>query len=121
MRGQDISTITSEGERIVSIISKTIREAQSVNQPSWGESGSVLSLEMADSNKNPTIFQVNNGTIKIKEGASDEVSITSNLVTATGLIFSNKSYFNTPGTVRAEFTLVTPYLTKKFYVSGGLR
>jgi len=121
VRGQDMNVLTAEGERVVQVISGAIRGAESVNQPAWGDSGLVLSLMMADSEKNPTVFRLNNGVVTIQEGAGSEVALTSGQVAATDLLFFNRSQIGTPGSVRAEFNLANSYLTKKFYVSGSLR
>ena len=121
VRGQEVNVVTAEGERLAQVLSQTIRNAKGINSPLLGESNSQLSLKIADSAKDPTIFSLNNGAITIKEGAGQAVSLTSSQMTASNLTFSNRSQAGTPGTIKIQFTLSAANLTKTFYVSASLR
>lgn len=121
VRGQEVNVVVAEGERLAQVLSQTIRNAKGINSPLLGESNTQLSLKMADSARDPTIFSLSNGAITIKEGVGQAISLISSQVTASNLIFSNKSQAGTPGTIKAQFTLSAANLTKNFYVSASLR
>ncbi|MBI5306179.1 type II secretion system protein [Candidatus Wolfebacteria bacterium] len=75
------------------------RNAQSVNSPLAGASGGILSLQMADAAKNPTIFDVSNGVLRITEGAGATANLTTNKVIVTNIQFSNVAYPNNTGAI----------------------
>jgi len=86
-------------------VSERIRSAEAINNPALGESSTTLSLQMADLAKNPTVFDLSDGTIRIKEGSGAVVDLTTSEVILTTLQFSNISYPNTPGTLRVQMTI----------------
>ena len=86
-------------------IMKVIRNAESINSPSAGMSASTLSLQVADMSKNPTVFDVVGGVIRIKEGSGPVVAISSGDVIVSDLQFLNISYVNTPGTVKTQIAI----------------
>lgn len=86
-------------------ISERVRNAQAINSPSIGTTAPLLSLAMADAAKNPTIFDLSRGIVRIKEGSESAVDITSNEVSVTNIQFLNISYASTPGTVRVQMTV----------------
>jgi type II secretory pathway pseudopilin PulG len=87
------------------VMAGRIRNAESINSPSAGSTSSSLSLEMATSALDPTVFDLSSGVLRIKEGASATVDLTSSEVTVSALTFSNLSYTDTPGTIRIEMTV----------------
>ena len=110
-------------------ISNTVRNAQAINSPSIGTTAPLLSLQMADLAKNPTIFDISGGVVRIKEGTGGAVDITSSEVVVTDIQFSNISYALTPGTVRAQMTVQynnpsgrPEYnFSKTFYTTANIR
>ncbi len=106
-----------------------IRNSEAINSPATSTSASTLSLQMADSTKNPTVFDVSSGIVQITEGTGSAVDLTSSEVTVTTLQFSNISYSNTPGTVRVQMTIkrVNPEnrqeynFEKTFYTTATIR
>jgi hypothetical protein len=71
-------------------ISSTIRNSKDATVPSdGGGSGSTLSLTMADAGLSPTVFQVTNGVLTMKQGAGQAVPLTSSAVSVSGLNFIN--------------------------------
>jgi prepilin-type N-terminal cleavage/methylation domain-containing protein len=110
-------------------IADTVRNAQAINSPSIGTTAPLLSLQIADSSKNPTLFDVSAGTLRITEGVSQPVSLTASEVTATNLQFSNVSYALAPGTVRIQMTVqfTNPSgrpeynFAKTFYTTANIR
>lgn len=86
-------------------ISQEIKKASGINNPSPGQSDSILSLSMQNLDLNPTIFDVFEGKLRITQGESDPKELTSDEVKVTNLLFTNLSYPNTPGTIRIEMTI----------------
>ena len=119
-RSNNSSLLLLEGERVVDLITQTIKQAQEINQPAIGVSGDSLSLMMLNENQNPTIFNLVNGSINIKEGVGDALPLTSNKIVVTNLIFTNASKGATPGLISIEFSLSAQNFSKKFYVSASL-
>lgn len=100
-----IEEVSQNARMAMEKISERIRNAQSVNNPGQGISDQTLSLEMIDAQINPTVFDFYDGAIRIKEGVSSAVTITSSEVIVTNLQFHNISYPATPGTIRVQMTL----------------
>lgn len=86
-------------------ISERTRNAEAITNPGIGATGPSLSLQMADSSKNPTIFDIAGGILRIKEGAGSPVDLTSNELAVISLQFSNISYTGIPGTARIQMTV----------------
>lgn len=86
-------------------IAQEIRRADGVNTPSPGQSTSLLSLSMKNSDLNPTIFDLSDGKLRITQGKADPKFLTSDQVRVTKLLFTNLSYSDTPGTIRIEMTI----------------
>lgn len=51
------------------------------------------------------VFDLSNGTLRIKDGGGAEVALTNDRVVASDLVFQNLSRAGTPGIVRVQFTL----------------
>jgi len=86
-------------------ISQEIKKATGVNSPLPGNSGSSLSLVMADPDLNPTVFDIVDGKLRITKGINGPYEITSGQVIVTNLNFINLSYEDTPGTIQIEMTI----------------
>jgi len=85
-------------------IASTIRNADAVNSPAIGTAASAISLRMASSTLDPTIFDFSGGAVRIQQGLGPIINLTSNEITVTDVQFSNISYQGTPGTVRIQMT-----------------
>ncbi|MFH1956383.1 MAG: type II secretion system protein [Patescibacteria group bacterium] len=97
---------TNQNARLImEKITERIRNSQSINSPIQGNSASSLSLEMLDAGKNPTIFDLSNGIVRIQEGLGLQINLTSDEVTVTNFQFTNVSYTDTPGTIRIQVTM----------------
>ena len=67
------------------IFRQKIQAAKSINSIS----GSLLSLEMSEVNKNPTIFSLNNDVVFIEEGGTSPLALNdSNKIKVTSLVFT---------------------------------
>lgn len=77
----------------LNLISQKIRVAKGVNTgaSTFDSDPGVLSLEMADAAKNPTIFSLSadDGVLQITEGTADPVNITSDETRISNLIFTD--------------------------------
>lgn len=128
-KNQVIAEVEQQGAQVMQAITQTIRNSTAVNSPALGSSSSSLSLAVLDGTKSPTIFDLSAGTIRITEGSSSPVNLTSSLVTASSLTFQNLSYTGTPNTIRIQFTITyintsgrfEYQFTKTFYGSANIR
>lgn len=129
IKNQAILEVESQGAQIVTQISQIIRSADNVNLPSVGTTASSASVDVYTSAKDPALFDLTSGTIRIKEGAGSYFSLNNSKVTATGLTFKNLSRTATPGIITFQFTLAfvnssgrNEYdYSKTYYGSASLR
>lgn len=105
IKSKVIAEVESQGTQAMYTILQNIRNAESVYFPSEGDQLDTISLEMADSAFDPTLFGVIAGEIRSRYGTDAITSITNDQVTATGFGFHNVSRPNTPGIIKVEFTL----------------
>lgn len=98
--------VTSEGSRIMQIITQSIRNATLINSPPAGSDAGVVSVNVFDINNNPTMFYLTGEDIVMKEGGLAEVILNSNRTKVTGLKFTNLSRAGTNGTIKVEFTII---------------
>jgi len=78
--------LSNQLTRFEEIFRQKIQIAKSINSIS----GSLLSLEMSDANKNPTIFTLSNNVVYIQEGSGGQVALNdSNKVKVTSLEFAS--------------------------------
>lgn len=102
-RNQVVSEVEIEGAQIVRTVTQSVRNAKSVASPPAGGSGATLSITTDDASKNPTVFSLSNGKIRIKEGSSSAVDLNSEKVEISGLNFKNAGLAGTLGSVSFEF------------------
>jgi Tfp pilus assembly protein PilW len=105
LKNQTIAEVEQQGDRAMTLILQTLRNADSITSPAVGNTAAALSFNVLTPIKNPTVFNIINGIINISEGAGGPVALTNNRVTASGLSFQNLSRASTPGIVRIQFTL----------------
>lgn len=121
--------ISQNGRFAMEKIYNSIINADGINIPTLGQSGAVLSLTVTDSLKNPTIFDLSNGVLRIKEGSNQPIDLTSDKVIVTSLSLSNVSYTNTSGTIKVQMIIKFKNpdnrqeynLEKTFYSSANIR
>lgn len=129
IKNQTVAEIDSQSLFVIRLINQTIRNSINVEGPIPNESDSVLSLEMADSLKNPTDFFTENGVLYIKEGTSERVALTNSLVSLSELIFENYSVNSLKDSISFSFVLSrinnsgrNEYnYSKKFYGAASTR
>lgn len=84
---------------------QAIHRATGVNDPV----GASLSLAMASSTLNPTVFDVSAGVLRMSEGAGEPANLTSDLTTVNSLTFTKITNATTTGvattSIKINFTL----------------
>jgi Tfp pilus assembly protein PilW len=105
VKNQTVAEVEEQGSFVVKLIDQSVRKATGINIPAAQANDVVLSLQMADAAKNPTIFSVTDGTLNITEGAGAAVPLTNSMVTVSGLSFNNYSATSSKGSVKILFTL----------------
>jgi len=128
-KSQVISEVEQQGQAVMQIITQTGRNALLINAPAVGITANSVSVNVSDAPKSPTIFDLNSGAIRIKEGAAAAVALTSSNVVASNLTFNNLSRPSTKGTIKIQFTLAYNstsgnnefIYSKTFYASASLR
>jgi len=105
VKNQTIAEVDQNGAQVMQIITQAVRNATAINSPSSGTSASTLSLNTTVPANNPTIFDLSGGAIRMTEGASAAVSLTSSRVSASVLNFQNLTAASTAGTIRISFVL----------------
>lgn len=129
VKNQTISEVEQQGVQVMQIITQTARNAETITNPTAGNSASSATFDVVTASLDPTIFDLASGIIRIKEGAGSATSLTNSRVTASSLTFQNLSRASTPGTIRVQFTLthVNPSgrneydYNKTFYGTASLR
>ena len=105
IKNQSIAEVEQQGLQIMQLTTQTVRNAETIASPVAGTSASSLTLDVVTVAKDPTIFDLSSGIIRIKEGTDSAIPLTNSRVIASGLTFQNLSRASTPGTVRIQFTL----------------
>ncbi len=86
-------------------MARIIEEASSINSPAPGNSAGSLSLEIADLNRNPTVFEVVNGKLYLRTGVEEPYELTNNRVKVSNLQFTNLSYPDNPGVIQVKLKI----------------
>ena len=97
--------VTSEGSRIMQIITQSLRNATLINSPPAGSNSAIVSVNVFNITNNPTMFYLTGDNIVMKEGGLAEVILNSNRTKISGLKFTNLSRAGTNGTIKIEFTV----------------
>lgn len=121
-KNQIIADVERSAALITQILTQTIRNADRVNLPLLGENSSTLSLIIFSGAATTTAtFDLNNGKIQMKEGASAAVFLNSSDVVVSNLLFSNAGRGGTLGSIKVQFNLNKDIYSKLYYVSASLR
>src|SRR3989344_533729 len=65
IKNQTISEVNGGGVQVMQFITQTLRNAIGINSPAIGTNGASLSLSVVDPAKDPTIFDLSAGEIRI--------------------------------------------------------
>ena len=116
------SEINQQGAVAITVLSQTIRNAKGIVTPAPGATSSSISIATIKASTSPTIFDVATGTLRMKEGSSSPILLTSSRVIVSGLIFSNTSASSTDGgSVEFSFVLsnVSSSTRKEYQASSS--
>lgn len=97
--------IQQNGRFAMEKIARAIKEASAINSPIAGNSANSLSLEMADPNLDPTVFDLSDNKLRITQGSTGPYGLTGDQAIVSSLQFTNLSYIDTPGTIRVEMAI----------------
>jgi Tfp pilus assembly protein PilW len=128
VKNQTINEVEQQGIQVMQLVTQTIRNADGIISPAQSASNASLMLDVAGSSYN-TAFDLGGNTLRVTENNGAPVNLTSSRIIASSLVFDNLSRNNTPGLIRARFTLshINPggksryEYSKTFYGSAGLR
>lgn len=124
-----IAEVELQGTDVMQIITQAVRNSISINSPAAGSSGSSLSLVTDTAGNNPTVFDLSDGKIRIKEGNNAAIELNSDQVQISNLSFQNLADTGAPGSIRISFDINylnpgnKPELNyqKTYYGSASLR
>ena len=124
MQSQRLFEVNDQGEAALKIITQTLRNADQVNSPTTGNTGSSLSVDTVSSSTNPTVFSLVDGVLNIKEGSGDLVPLTNGQVVVSDFVVTNLSRSGTTNAVKVSFKLTSVSNSNYFVTfqgSGGPR
>lgn len=129
VKSQVLAEVEQQGIQAMELMTQTARNATKINLPAKGNEGSLLNLTIVDPSKNPTIFDLDQGAIRITEGSIVPTHLTNSRVIVSDLIFQNLSRDDLPAVIRIQFTLSYVNLlnkneyqySKTFYNTANLR
>jgi type II secretory pathway component PulJ len=129
IQNQAMAEVEGQGVQIMQTITQSIRNSSTINSPTQGTSANSTSLEVSTVENDPTLFELDNGIVKITEGVANSVALHNSLVNASSLTFQNLSRDNTSGIISIQFVLSYDNPANKgeyeysqtFYGSASLR
>lgn len=124
-----MSETDETGFLAASRVTEVARNADAILSPAPGASAASLSLDVAGSTADPTVFDVSGGALRVTEGASAPVNLTDpSRVRVTDFFVENVSAPGIAGAIRVRLTLVparaeaeAAEYEQSFYVSATLR
>lgn len=96
VKSQSMSDVNQQGLQIMQLVSQTIRNARSVDAPLVGASSTSLIISVSDPLLSPTIFDISNGVVRIKEGSGNYIPLTNSHIKISSLVFYNMSSTSSP-------------------------
>lgn len=125
MYTQSVLEVNNQGSQVMRLITQTLRNGSSVNNPTIGNTSSILSVVAHSPMIDPTVFSLSDGVIYITEGSMSPIALTNNKVVVSDLVFSNFSRIGAPSIIKVTFTINSsqsqyPYSTT-FDGSGAIR
>jgi len=103
VRQQMIAGVEQEGMQIMQMLTRRVRRAERITYPPRGETGSVLSIQVALQPQDPTVIALETGAIRVAEKNTVR-SLSSEGLTITDLEFQNTSATSGNHSVRILFT-----------------
>jgi len=90
-KSQSMREVQQNSRFVISRITQEIKAASDINleQSVFDSHPGVLSLQMAEAEKNPTVFDTSDGILRITQVTSSPDNLTTNQVEIANLIFTN--------------------------------
>lgn len=107
IQSETIQEVGYHAQMIMDKITTSVAGAVSVASPVSGQTGTSVSLVVADPTKTPTVWYVSSGTLYVQEGADQPVAVSSDLVTITDVSFVNVAPVGVPGSIRVTMTIAS--------------
>jgi hypothetical protein len=106
IKNDSIADVNQQGLQVMQLITQTIRTARSIDSPAIGATSTTLSMTMPDPLLSPTVFDIVNGVVRIKEGTNVAVPLTNSHINVSSFLFQNISVISsTDRIVRVSFTV----------------
>lgn len=105
VKDQVENNVNQEALFALNLMTQTIRNANSITAPAIAGTGTSLTLSVPTAAKSPTIFDVNSGSLQVKEGTGAAIALTSSDVTVSNFTVKNLGRSGTPGIVQISFTV----------------
>tara|TARA_Y100000310_G_scaffold303681_1_gene342219 strand:+ start:45 stop:572 length:528 start_codon:yes stop_codon:yes gene_type:complete len=102
---QSIAIVDQTGIQLLQTFTRRIRRAERVLDPVQGTTGSILLLQMAQDDENPTIIAQGSGAIMVAEADAARPITGSGNIVATGFVAHNTSPSSDRQSVAISFTL----------------
>lgn len=100
-----IAEVEFEGAQTLTRVLQTTRNAEVLNTPAVGGTGTTLSVDTYVVGNNPTTFYVAGGVLYTTEGSSAPKALTSNVVTVSDFAVTNATAAGSAGIARVVYTL----------------
>ncbi len=128
VKSQTIAEVQEQGMYIAQIMTRVALSSVSINTPVMGASAPSLSLATSDATSNPTVFEIGNGVLYMRQGAGPQIALTNSHVEVSDLSFENLSPADTSGVLKIGYTVsyINPgryeyTFSKKFQTAITLR
>ncbi len=105
MKQQTVAEVEQQGYAAVAQMTQAIRNAKTVSSPTASTASSSLTLSTYTATTSPTTFDLASSSLRVTEGTSTSVYLTSPQVVVTNLSFTNLTASTTEGSVRIQFTI----------------
>ena len=105
VKNEIIADVTEQGAHIVSVINRTIRNAEAITTPTQGTSNASLTVDVVSAGSDPTVFQIASSALTITQGVGSAVTLTNSNIEAAGLTFYNSAATTSADSIDYSFTL----------------
>ncbi len=106
VKNQSILDVNQQGLQVMQLITQSVRNARSIDNPIIGATSTSLSITMSDPLLSPTVFDIVNGVVRVKEGSNAAIPITNSHITVSSFVFQNiSSASSTDRIVRVSFNI----------------
>lgn len=117
VRQQTIATVDQTGVQLLQTLTRRIRRAERILGPAKGETGAILSLQMAQDGENPTIIAQGSGILLVAEANVLRPLTSSGNTTVSRFMVRNTSPSATRQSVHISFRIsrIVPLPTDPLY------